>query len=398
MFVDVKTLMSGKSEHTEQTIEDAVAAQPERGLFAIADGVGTRLFSRLWAQMLAQHALSVPLLSADPFELEWWLESVQACFTEACPSVTTLPWVVQKKAKQGSASTLLTLAVRSIKRTTINASVVAIGDSCLFIGSSATQTVRSFPMLSADDFEKAPICLPSLPRQFDHRLHRARSWQVQLQEGETILLATDAVAQWLLTHTDKAARWQAFEGIAGMTERTWDAFLTGLRARDEIVDDDATVIIVRLGTRAGIQLGTTSCHDETIVAMRHRILARAVQEEDRECIARIFGDGEDFKRGKLPLSKSEIEEARTLSCALQEVRHTYFNTFDRPDRDMHIERAWRTHEDLFHKGEHRKSVQTLLCMLQANGSLQQIVLPHLANVAPVTPPFAFWPAWARKRT
>jgi len=52
MFAQVTRLQYWKSEHDEQTCEDAYGESVTDGLFAVADGAGTTLFSNIWAKIL----------------------------------------------------------------------------------------------------------------------------------------------------------------------------------------------------------------------------------------------------------------------------------------------------------------------------------------------------------
>src|SRR2546429_9483523 len=115
MFVQVTHLCHWKSEHTKETCQDAVGWDCQQGLFAIADGVSTAILSDLWASILIEHFLKVPLLRQDPFEVAWWLSGAQEQFKAMAPRFDTLPWNVQRKGyNQGSYSTLATLPITDI--------------------------------------------------------------------------------------------------------------------------------------------------------------------------------------------------------------------------------------------------------------------------------------------
>src|SRR5215469_6717486 len=110
MFARITRLRHWKSEHTEQTCEDASQEDPARGLFAVADGAGTTLFSGIWATILAQHFTKIPLLTDNPFEVEWWVRLAQEEYRQKRPDPSKLPYnAQQKELGQGSESTLATL-------------------------------------------------------------------------------------------------------------------------------------------------------------------------------------------------------------------------------------------------------------------------------------------------
>jgi serine/threonine protein phosphatase PrpC len=133
VFVQVTPLYYWKQENSEITCEDAYKYQVETGRFAVADGVGTAAFSNIWSKCLVDHYLERPLLSTDPFEVEWWLSQVQERFTQIAPSLESLPNWAQEKVREGSQSTLALLTVRSVSQETAHAELIAFGDSCIFV-------------------------------------------------------------------------------------------------------------------------------------------------------------------------------------------------------------------------------------------------------------------------
>jgi hypothetical protein len=392
MFAQTITLTQEKGEHTPLTYEDAPLAHPDQGLFALADGAGTTLFSREWARFLVQQYISTPFFSANPFELQWWIELAQKGFAKQELDVTSLPWTLQKKAREGSASTFAALCITSVQAASVSAQAFVLGDTCIFIGKEATQTVHAFPLLETAEFEKAPNCFSSLPRKFSRSHHRCLSHQVQLCGNDIIILATDAVARWLLSHTDASTRWRAFQGLAGMSETTWGPFIIGCRERREMADDDSTIIVVRFHAgKRGEPIGITSSIDDQMIAQRHSEFLEAMNEGDKERMAVVYGDGRAFTRAKFKISQEMIEDARLVADALNEVRQMYFMTANRHDASMQIERTWRKHEALFQRAENRTSVEKLLHMLQANGVLREISLPVAPPLTTETgSSFGFW--------
>src|SRR5436309_14935051 len=109
MLAQVTMLRHWKSEHNEETCEDACGENTALGLFAVADGAGTTLFSDAWASFLVQHFLHIPLMSNDPFEVEWWVRLAWKQFKSEFHTAINMPWNVQQKAQsQGSYTTLAT--------------------------------------------------------------------------------------------------------------------------------------------------------------------------------------------------------------------------------------------------------------------------------------------------
>src|SRR5215468_9454472 len=113
MFAHISNLRYWKSERADLTsCEDALQADPQRGLFCVADGAGTTLFSNIWAEILTRHFVSDPLMSIDPFEMEWWIRQAQKSYREQAPQANQLNWNArQKAAEQGAYTTLATMRI-----------------------------------------------------------------------------------------------------------------------------------------------------------------------------------------------------------------------------------------------------------------------------------------------
>src|SRR5579862_8818963 len=113
MFSHVTGLTYPKSEHTMESNEDAFIVKPDIGVFALADGVGSLLHSRLWAQTIVQCFAEMPLLTSDAFELEWWMGEARRRFEQQVPPITDIAWNARRKAMEGSAATLAAVVVVS---------------------------------------------------------------------------------------------------------------------------------------------------------------------------------------------------------------------------------------------------------------------------------------------
>ena len=147
MFAYVTELRYWKSEHTAATCEDVSCSDSEQGLFAIADGAGTTLFSNIWARVLVEHFMNIPLLSNDPFEVEWWVRQAQSLAKQQMPQLDVPSWNAQQKLQnQGSAATLATLRFSNINDDAAQAELLAMGDSCILIRKDNSETVLSFPV------------------------------------------------------------------------------------------------------------------------------------------------------------------------------------------------------------------------------------------------------------
>lgn len=347
----VSRLQYWKSEHDEQTCEDALGADPSTGLFAVADGVGTTLFSHIWARLLVEHFLATPLLGTDPFEVEWWLRQAQELYQQSLPTVDDLPWnAAQKVQSQGSYSTLATLCVTHVAASSARATLLAFGDSCVFIRKGATEQLMAFPVAQSADFDLAPICLPSKLSLFNRYFQRCTSQQVELQPGDTLIMATDAVARWIVSAANGryAQQVEAFAEVAAQTAASWPAFILACRQQHEMIDDDCTALVLKLGAEGteGVPLGATSGHRSTIRQARKQAFEQAMQAQNSELMAIIFGDGADLTQEGLSFSEVRLERARAVADALREMLQALRNEVNNPDAALRLRPTWQKYAHL----------------------------------------------------
>src|SRR5438270_1274722 len=285
MFAQVTHLQYWKSEHDEQTCEDAYGESIADGLFAVADGAGTTLFSNIWAKILVQSFLAVPLMSNHPFEVDWWVRRAQEQYKQETPDPGKMAWnALQKAQNQGSHSTLATLRVSKSEADRAQAELLVFGDSCILISKLDSEQVQTFPLDKPADFEQAPICVPSKLSIFNRYFHQCHVRHVELEPGNTVLLATDAVSKWVIsagggryTHAK-----DAFQELITQTPDTWAAFITECRARGEMIDDDSTALFVTLTTDAltgAAPLGATTKHSSVVREGRKQEFTSAIETD-----------------------------------------------------------------------------------------------------------------------
>src|SRR5205809_929272 len=96
-----------KRGHTEDEYEDAWAADPARGYFAVADGASETSFAGRWAQLLTEGFLT----AARPPDLADWLTAPRRRWSAEVMGLE-LPWYAEMKREQGAFATLLGVGVR----------------------------------------------------------------------------------------------------------------------------------------------------------------------------------------------------------------------------------------------------------------------------------------------
>ncbi|HJT54877.1 MAG TPA: hypothetical protein VJ761_00170 [Ktedonobacteraceae bacterium] len=321
MLAQVTMLRYWKSEHDEQTCEDAIGANTAQGLFAVADGAGTTLFSDAWADFLMRHFLRVPLMSGDPFEVEWWTRLAQEQFKNEFVGGANLPWNAQQKLQsQGSYTTLATLRISACDATHAQAELLAFGDSCVFVSRPETEDIVSFPLTRVEEFDQAPICIPSKPGAFNRSFHRCHVTSLELAPFDVVVIATDAVSRWIIGAGGNQK--DALQEIARQTVDTWGNFIRQCRSSGEMVDDDSTAMIIALHpdtSSLGLPPGTTTEHTQEVRECRKQALIQALHANNKEQVAINFGDGTDMLGEGVEIPSDDLALARKVADAQREV-------------------------------------------------------------------------------
>ncbi len=373
MFAQITRLCYWKSEHDETTCEDAYGDDATRGLFAVADGAGTTLFSNVWARTLIDYFLDVPLLNSDPFEVEWWLRQVQEHYK--APHIENTAWNARQKMQdQGSHSTLATLRVSHSDEASTLATLLVFGDSCILINKAGVDEVSSFPLEGATEFDRSPICLPSKLSLFHRHFHTAHLRLVELAAGDRVILATDAVSRWIVSAGDGFyhSRKPAFEAVFKERPESWPSFIRYCRKQGEMVDDDSTALLLALGsekTKENVLLGQVTEHRRDIRTQRAQDFQQAMQTRNKELAAIYYGDSMDISQEGICLSKEEITGARQVADALSEVLSVLRRELNSLQVIERVGTVWHKYADLL---SDEPSAATLRQTLQRLGVITSV--------------------------
>ncbi len=263
MRLNYKELVYWKTEHTEKDNEDAWDKDEKRGIFAVADGVGKSSFAYEWAPHVVRHFVEDPLLANDPFEVEHWVRVTQRKAQESgtMTPLDTLSGVAHTVARRGAAATLLGLVIEAFDGgqgdsiPTYTYRLIAVGDSNFFhwrpiVSEPGNQyeLKKTFPIENSASFGTLPDSINS--RYFDRYSTIARPFNsaldpdLILRDGDVLMLATDAVAQWILKANEDNANPVA--GLLQQTHADWEAFIRQMRERKRMVNDDATLLIIQI--------------------------------------------------------------------------------------------------------------------------------------------------------
>lgn len=280
--------------------EDAARIAPDGLRYALSDGVTRASFSNLWAEGLVARFSDAALPhvaspDASDEDLWGWLMPVKHAWErEMAERWDGLPYHAQHRVRQGTAATLLGLVFAepaAANGRPLPWLAVAIGDTCLF-HVRGERLCRSFPLTSAGQFNNSPPLLYS--KRFRNEGLRVARAEGECLPGDLILLATDALAQWILDSAEAGDRpWRQLCALGGQAEFT--DLVTRLRRAGELKDDDTTLVIINYGA-APAQSPTDATPDTATPTKPEPVEPHAPTEPDAP--------------GQLPVSPPPLEGPR----------------------------------------------------------------------------------------
>lgn len=234
-----------KHGNTIDECEDAVAVDPRRAVVAVADGASSSFGAHLWAGALTQQFVEAPPKPLSVSSFASWLGDARSGLAARAESTVASDgdaaggrWSEQE-AREGAYSTIVGAAIMTDGDARV-ATVMCLGDSSAFVltGPSGERSVRrSLPYEDASQFGAHPALLASMV----DRIHDEPTWTtVPTGPGDLLVLASDAVAEWLLA---EPRRFQMFDGTE---PEAIAARLVSERTDGRIVNDDLTVAVLEL--------------------------------------------------------------------------------------------------------------------------------------------------------
>ncbi|GAB2960294.1 hypothetical protein [Saccharothrix stipae] len=243
---------AAKHGNAEAEWEDGAAAAPADGngrgpRFAVADGATQGFGSARWAQQLVAGFVgdqgAAPDLTATA--LHDWASAVQTRWRDDPRLAGATDLQRLKQATVGSFATFLGCELLDLAGPRPRWSAVALGDAVLF-HVRAHRVVAQFPRIAPDAFGSNPDGLPTDAAGLAAMIGRAAFAGGDLADGDLLYLATDAFAQWVAAADlrDRRALWSTLAGL-DHPER-FRELVAGRRAAREMVNDDVTLMRVRL--------------------------------------------------------------------------------------------------------------------------------------------------------
>ncbi|MGW4370773.1 hypothetical protein ACWEKT_34555 [Nocardia takedensis] len=201
----------------------------------MADGASRSARAEVWARLLVA---SFVRDHGNPFDQRALAELRLQWLTEVWSE--DLPWYASTKIAEGGAATLLVVEIDHLRR---SYRARGIGDTCLLHVRSG-DILLAGPLHRPEDFGRYPALLST--RTEDDR-HLEQMWEQDgsYQQGDALLVATDAAAAYLLGASAEVR--QELVETELLTDRDEFAdWVAHARAVGGMAIDDTTVCVVSL--------------------------------------------------------------------------------------------------------------------------------------------------------
>lgn len=238
----------GLARSSGDASEDAYAVDARVGRVALADGASTAWRAGDWAATLAAAWVDAPPHDPDGTDRSAfvdWLTATQEAFTAEDLSDAQGEWFTQAAAERGAHAALLGLQLSDLDGERPQWRALAVGDVCVF-HVRGEGLLAAVPLDDPAQFTSRPDLISSLPGALGAEPSIA---QGELQEGDLLVLASDALAAFLL-RLDAAGE-PVWTLVRDLDRARFTTFVTAGHAAGLLERDDTTLVRVVLAEDEG---------------------------------------------------------------------------------------------------------------------------------------------------
>ncbi len=225
-----------------QSNEDALTCVADESRAAVFDGATESFAARRWARLLKKTWTEDPTTFLEVATREY----------DSHEPPSQQSWMHSAAAERGSFATMA--AVQAVTGGLIG---TLVGDSCILLV-HGSRIIESFPYTTSEEFTSAPDALATAPqaRENARTAVRVGTWNIPVELGSAaqVVLATDAVAEWLLVGDDatRRARLELAQGINDPLQ--WEELVVSERASGAMHVDDSTIMILNIDADSAIDV------------------------------------------------------------------------------------------------------------------------------------------------
>ena len=233
----VKGFVTSKPNKISQ---DAYAANPIQGRFAIADGVSKSLAPEYYSQALTRGWTKSPFWQAKTDDVDndafySWMDHAGERWHKLAPSKAKKISSSRRKSIPNGSSTFVGVDVIARQGKHFLRPIL-VGDSALFVVRGSKVVFKSHEL---KDVESPATSALTAGGDFEHQLEIFEP--VEVLSGDKIYMATDAVAKWVLEELQKGSPpFHTLDNIKDINQ--WRQWVEGSRLTKELDVDDSTLL------------------------------------------------------------------------------------------------------------------------------------------------------------
>lgn len=234
-----------KKAENPDDCQDALKVNKEHSRYAVADGATLSFFPKCWATLLVRHfcEMPYPFLSEDRWK-EWLVPIQEEWYKRVKERVKARNQFYLTNSFNAREPAIATFIGLEIDKTEGKWQAMIIGDSCLFHKSHSG--FKSYLIERSEDFTNHPEAFASFPER-NH--YNPKFVGGEIQSGDMFILATDALAKWIVQHEEANQVKEALNQLKGIkTDEQFYSFVDLARDNENIrlINDDVTLMLISI--------------------------------------------------------------------------------------------------------------------------------------------------------
>lgn len=245
MNLTIYSFITHKKAENLDDCQDAFEVNKEHSRYAVADGATRSFFPKCWAELLVRHFCEIPYpFSSEDRWKEWlvpiqekWYEQVDARVKARNQFYLTNSF----NAREPAVAAFIGLEIDKVNG---KWKAIVIGDSCLFHKSNSE--FQSYLIKRSEDFTSHLAAFASFPER-NH--YNPAFIDGKIQSGDIFILATDALAKWIVQHKEANQLDRALNQLKRIkTDEQFNNFVDLARDHENIrlVNDDVTLMLISI--------------------------------------------------------------------------------------------------------------------------------------------------------
>ena len=240
-----KSFRTHKDAESPDDCQDACAQNDGKGRYAVADGATRTFFPKEWANLLVEHFYENPDLFLAEINWRDWLGPIRQEWDKEVKKKVNeqSPWYIKNpfNTREPAVSTFVGIQFNTDCG---EWKAMIVGDSCLFHQSNTG--FKSYLIENSADFTNSPEVFASYAKD-NHSEPTFKSGSAN--PGDTFILATDALAKWILEHKENGeldAALDRLKAIETDEQFEFDQFVHEARhdKATSLVNDDVTLMLI----------------------------------------------------------------------------------------------------------------------------------------------------------